>query len=664
MINRVSAASPPARDSGYRRFRIGIVAASVVAAIAGSVLLATRGSGEKVTTRGIAATLRVPGHPGWVAAGPDALWFTLADAGPPIRDRPLLRIDLASGAIERPILMGGQTSYLMRLGSRLLASVEHVGGEGSGPSLVVALDWRSGRVLARRQFPGLVGPLAAYGDGLDLWALQVRPGALRRLDPVTLAPTAPPLQLSTGRTLGLAVGAGYVWATAPDAGEVLRIDPAKRTIKRVHVGGVPLGIVVAGGSVWYADGERGEVVRYEPQTLRAIGRPIHVGSDPARLGSAGRYLLVGDTDAGTVTRIDVRSGKRVGPPIRIAEPAKDAPDFAVVPAGGSIWVSSFASNTLTRVTATPTAASAPPAVTASSAAGTSTVARALPRAGRVIARIPVPPGGGGFTAGEGAVWAVSDATFTLMRIDPQRNAVVARIKVAPASEAVAGEGAVWLSHPGSDTVSRIDPDTNTVTATIGVGPQPAGIAVSPSAVWVVNSGGPSVSRIDPATNRVVATIRVGPALACCSEHMEAFAGGGAVWAAVPNGNRIVRIDPATNAVTAIVKLPYPPCGFVVADKTAVWSAGGGCGDVVARVGLRTKGLIQEREPHPVGLGLAFDSLWAAVLDSANVDRIDPHTGRVVSRLPVGGKPVRLTVGFGSIWVSDDDGRVLRIAPQG
>jgi DNA-binding beta-propeller fold protein YncE len=146
--------------------------------------------------------------------------------------------------------------------------------------------------------------------------------------------------------------------------------------------------------------------------------------------------------------------------------------------------------------------------------------------------------------------------------------------------------------------------------------------------------------------------------------MGVFAGGGAVWAAVPNGNRIVRIDPATNAVTAIVKLPFPPCGNVIADKTALWSAGGGCGDVVARVDLRTLRLTRplEREPHPVGLGLAFGSVWVAVLDSANVDRIDPQTGRVVARLRVGGIPVRLAVGFGAVWVNDDRGRVLRIEP--
>src|SRR5690348_385514 len=158
------------------RFRLAVVVASAVAATGGSVLLVTHRSGEKVTTRGVTATLRVPGHPGSVAAGSNALWLAETGTRFPVADRPLLRLDLASGTIERRILVGGQASYLAHVGNRLLASVEHVGGSGSGPSLVVALDWKSGRVLARRQFPTLVGPLA--DDGTDIWVVQISPAAL------------------------------------------------------------------------------------------------------------------------------------------------------------------------------------------------------------------------------------------------------------------------------------------------------------------------------------------------------------------------------------------------------------------------------------------------------------------------------------------------------
>ena len=654
-------------DHERMRFRLAVVVASAVAAIGGSAWLVTHRSSENVTTRGVTATLRVPGNPGWLAAGRNALWLALTGPRTPVGDRPLLRLDLASGTIERRILVGGQASYLAHVDDRLYASVEHVGGSGAGPSLIVALDWQSGRVLARRPFPALVGPLV--DDGTDLWVLEVAPAALLRLDPRTLEPKAPPLPLSRGRALGLAVGGGYVWASASDAGEVLRIDPVTRRITPGRVGGFPVGITVAAGSVWFADRDRAELGRLDVRTLQPIGKPIRVGGAPAWLARAGHYLFVGDPVRGTVSRIDVRSGKAAGRPVQVAPPAKAAPGLLVAPAGDSVWVSSVASRTLTRVNVSSTT-SEPRAVIASSGRTAATNTGALPRGAEVVARIRLgrgaaaPYGGGALAVGEGAVWAMSDAEATLMRIDPARNAVVARINVPPPDAAAAGDGAVWLTYQWSDSVSRIDAATNKVTASIHVGPQPDGIAISPGAVWVANAGGPSVSRIDPATNRVVATIRVGPKRDCCAEHMSLTVTGGTLWVAVPNGNEIVGIDPTTNGVVVRLRIPYTPCAYLAADRGGVWWAGGTCADKVGRIDVRTKKLTATvDEPHPVGLALAFGSVWTAVIDSADVDRIDSRTGRLIGRLHVRGTPVRLGAGFGSIWVNDDTGRVLRIQPR-
>jgi streptogramin lyase len=118
-------------------------------------------------------------------------------------------------------------------------------------------------------------------------------------------------------------------------------------------------------------------------------------------------------------------------------------------------------------------------------------------------------------------------------------------------------------------------------------------------------------------------------------------------------------------VVATVKLTDCPGGFLAVGESAVWSAGGGCADVVARIDPRT-GRVTGRlyEPHPVGLAVAGGSVWVAVIVSADVDQIDPRTGRLVARLHVGGTPVRLAAGFGSIWVNDDTGQVLRIQPRG
>ena len=281
----------------------------------------------------------------------------------------------------------------------------------------------------------------------------------------------------------------------------------------------------------------------------------------------------------------------------------------------------------------------------------------------MIASIRVPPQGGAFTVGDGAVLAMSDATSTLMRIDPARNAITRRIRVSPGEAAAAGEGAVWLSHPRENTVSRIDAETNKVSATIRV-PWASGVAVSPGAVWIGNPGGPSVERIDPATNRVVARIRVGPNRECCGERLYLTADSDAVWVANSVGRRVVRIDPRTNKVVDSIDLEhFMPCGFIVADRSTVWSAGATCTAAVARIDPRTRKVTaQLAEPHAVGMALAFGSLWVAVFESGDVDRIDSAQDRSLSRLHVGGRPVRLSAGFGSVWVNDDKGRVLRIRP--
>jgi hypothetical protein len=330
----VESAHEPAR----RRFRLFVVVASVIAAAVGSVVLAIHDSTETATARAAAATFRLPGHPGAVSGGRGVLWIALTgDPSVLAADRPLLRLDPATGAVAQEVRLGGEVSALTRDGGRLVAAVRPVGDDGSGPCRLVALDWRSGVVVPlgashRRDTDSrpIDGPVdRLVHAGLSVWGLEARPGTLLQLDPATLAPAYDPIRLSTGRADGLAAGAGFVWVTATDAGDVVRI-------------------AVAGGNVWIADRAGGKVFRLEPSTLRPTGE-IEIGGTPAALAAAGNVLFVAEQGTGTVARIDARSGREVGPPIRVAPPSGDVVAPALVSAGGSVWATGFASDTVSRI---------------------------------------------------------------------------------------------------------------------------------------------------------------------------------------------------------------------------------------------------------------------------------------------------------------------------
>jgi DNA-binding beta-propeller fold protein YncE len=61
-------------------------------------------------------------------------------------------------------------------------------------------------------------------------------------------------------------------------------------------------------------------------------------------------------------------------------------------------------------------------------------------------------------AGAGFVWVANGEEQTLVRIDPETNAVVGEpIRIGRGAQAMGiGEGAVWVGHYADGTVSRID----------------------------------------------------------------------------------------------------------------------------------------------------------------------------------------------------------------
>lgn len=165
------------------------------------------------------------------------------------------------------------------------------------------------------------------------------------------------------------------------------------------------------------------------------------------------------------------------------------------------------------------------------------------------------------------------------------------------------------------TVSRINARTGRVTATIPVtGIRPSDLAAGAGAVWVTSGGGARLMRVDPASNQQVAV----------PEGLDAAPNGiavvdGLVWLSYRQPSQVTRIDPSANQIADTVTTPGD--GQLAVGGASVWQT-----------------------------GIATQAVY----------RLDPRSGQLRARIPIGVVPNRLTVGAGSLWVGSDSGRVTRI----
>jgi outer membrane protein assembly factor BamB len=137
----------------------------------------------------------------------------------------------------------------------------------------------------------------------------------------------------------------------------------------------------------------------------------------------------------------------------------------------------------------------------------------------------------------------------------------------------------------------------------------------------------------------------------------------AVWVKADDG-RLHRIDPATNRVTSIVRVGTELCQGLGSSGDAVWA----CDDAgVARVDSRT-GRVTARaavghvgEPQTIPLG--HGRIWVVAGDNSTLLGLDPVTGDVVTRTPLGRRCGSVAVTAATVWVScRNDDVVLQVDP--
>lgn len=149
--------------------------------------------------------------------------------------------------------------------------------------------------------------------------------------------------------------------------------------------------------------------------------------------------------------------------------------------------------------------------------------------------------------GAGSIWVASDPAGMVARIDPDSNAIIATVAVAPETAFLAfGYDALWVVSSQQQVLQKIDPATNSVVGTAPLGNQPGFLAAGEGAVWVQEQGDGTVARVDPASLEVTGRTKVGDNL----KYGDIDTGGGAIWLRTTDDQTMVVIDPQSLEILA------------------------------------------------------------------------------------------------------------------
>ncbi len=216
------------------------------------------------------------------------------------------------------------------------------------------------------------------------------------------------------------------------------------------------------------------------------------------------------------------------------------------------------------------------------------------------------------------------------------------------------------------TVVRVDAETGAVEAVVPVGPDPLLLAVASGRIWTLNLGDGTLSRVEPSSNEA-RTVRRGVVVGIASDNRD-------LWLA-RDGNVVSRLDGATGQTENSFALGPKPlfalrdAGFLGIGPKTVWLT-------VPRVGEPSEphslwrldpntGTVIRRFPlgHDVLPPLVDDRyVWITALGERSVTRIDQRSGET-AEVPAGPLPLALAAGAGSLWLGDASGEVWRIDPE-
>jgi DNA-binding beta-propeller fold protein YncE len=317
--------------------------------------------------------------------------------------------------------------------------------------------------------------------------------------------------------LAVAVAAVGIWAAGsrPRAPAGGGKPAGSPVVASVRLDDTPRQAVLAADGLWVL-GERA-LYRIDPAGNR-VAATIPVGTvvaAPAGLALAGGVAWVPAGASSTLWRVDRATGRVQG---GIGLGRRLLGPVGVAAQDGAVWVSCCALQHGPR----------PAGV----------LLRVDPRRHRVVARIPIADGPLAVTAGAGAVW-VATARGGVLRVDPASNRVAGRVPLAAGSRveaiAAAPQG-IWAVDTGDDQVLRLDPGSGRVGLAVPA-PLPRGVGVGDGGAWVIVTNDRTLARVDERDGRLRARV---PADVVRDVRGVAV-GAGALW--VTTGNQVLRLDP-------------------------------------------------------------------------------------------------------------------------
>ena len=323
----------------------------------------------------------------------------------------------------------------------LLALVAGCGGSDGGGDEAGAAEAGSFAVLDRVVLPTRPGGIAAGTD--SVWATNPEAGELVEVDTTTgeVAGTYKVAQAATG----VAAGGGSVWVVDPLASEIVRVDEATgEPVAHIPLAN-PAEISFGFGSLWAVEGVG--VTRIDAATNRVVARVAMPGSVSALTVGDDAVWVVGRSrgfgrDGGwDLARIDPDTNRRSAE-IELGE-------FV-----GANWVATTPGATWASV----------------SSPDRYGLARIDSRTNRVLGLAPLSrtrfPFLGRIAADDRAVWFVS--ALSVGRIDPRTNRLTASVHAnsferrlaarpdyADLGAAVVVDGDLWVTDPGAPAIVRV-----------------------------------------------------------------------------------------------------------------------------------------------------------------------------------------------------------------